>query len=136
MEESGVLVGHGRTPSASGREADAAELHEQIELLEAHIRSLRAERELRATELLVARSWVKELALWLDEAQQRTGGTALPATTPQDQEAFLSPRTIRLLHEAEHGPIRWGNLAIVAALVVVPWAVLGAVAYLVHVIAG
>ncbi len=55
--------------------ADAA-LVEQVELLEAQLASLETERGRLETELYIAQSWVKELALWLDEAQ--LAGTALP----------------------------------------------------------
>jgi hypothetical protein len=59
--------------------ADAA-LVEQVELLEAQLASLETERGRLETELYIAQSWVKELALWLDEAQLPTGVKPLPGT--------------------------------------------------------
>jgi hypothetical protein len=59
--------------------ADAA-LVEQLELLEAKLASLEAERGRLETELYIAQSWVKELALWLDEAQPPTGVKPAPGT--------------------------------------------------------
>jgi len=102
-----------------------AELVEQVELLEAKVASLE-------TELSVAQSWVKELALWLDEAQMRTGGKALPAV-PADELVGIrsSPDTTRLLEEIEATPIAWGRLVVLAGLVLAPWAVLGSLIYLV-----
>jgi hypothetical protein len=64
--------------------ADAA-LVEQVELLEAQVASLETERSRLETELSIAQRWVKELALWLDEAQLPTGvklAPGTPATTP------------------------------------------------------
>jgi hypothetical protein len=46
-----------------------AELVEQVELLEARLANLESERSRLETELFIAQGWVKELALWLDEAQ-------------------------------------------------------------------
>jgi hypothetical protein len=57
--------------------ADAA-LVEQVELLEAQLASLETERGRLETELYIAQSWVKELALWLDEAQLPTGVKPVP----------------------------------------------------------
>ena len=59
--------------------ADAA-LVEQLELLEAKLASLETERGRLETELYIAQSWVKELALWLDEAQLPTGVKPVPGT--------------------------------------------------------
>jgi len=59
--------------------ADAA-LVEQLELLEAKLASLETERGRLETELYIAQSWVKELALWLDEAQLPSGVTPVPGT--------------------------------------------------------
>lgn len=59
--------------------ADAA-LVEQLELLEAKLASLETERGRLETELYIAQSWVKELALWLDEAQLPTGVEPVPGT--------------------------------------------------------
>jgi hypothetical protein len=59
--------------------ADAA-LVERLELLEAKLASLETERGRLETELYIAQSWVKELALWLDEAQLPTGVKPVPGT--------------------------------------------------------
>lgn len=59
--------------------ADAA-LVEQLELLEAKLASLETERGRLETELYIAQSWVKELALWLDEAQLSAGMKPVPGT--------------------------------------------------------
>lgn len=107
-----------------------AELVEHVELLEAQVASLETERDRLETELSIARSWVKELALWLDEAQMRTKGKALPAVPADDLTGMiLSPRTARLLEEAEATPIAWGRVALLAGFVLAPWAVLGALVY-------
>jgi hypothetical protein len=70
--------------------ADAA-LVEQLELLEAKLASLETERGRLETELYIAQSWVKELALWLDEAQLPTGVEARPWDAGDD----LEPLTLR-----------------------------------------
>jgi len=77
MESSRSLVG----PRASAHEQEwvDAEFVEHVELLEAQVASLETERDRLEFELSVAQSWVKELALWVDEAQMRTGEKALPA---------------------------------------------------------
>jgi len=80
----------------------------ELQLLEAQVASLKTERDRLATELSIARSWVKELALWLDEAQMRTGGKALPARRADDLAGIFSPRTVRLLKEEDAAPIAWG----------------------------
>jgi hypothetical protein len=59
--------------------ADAA-LVEQVELLEAQLASLETERSRLETELSIAQRWVKELALWLDEAELPTGVKLVPGT--------------------------------------------------------
>ena len=115
--------------SADERECVDAELVEHVELLEAQVASLDTERELLNTELSIARSWVKELALWLDEAQTRTGGNALPAMSADDLVGILSPRTVRLLQEEKTAPIDQGRLALLSGFVVAPWAVLGSLVY-------
>ncbi len=56
-----------RTATATRRESAEAALLERIELLEAEVRGLRAERELLETELTIAKHWVKELAEWVEE---------------------------------------------------------------------
>lgn len=106
-----------------------AELVERIELLEAQVAALERERTRLETELVVARSWVKELALWLDEAQARTGGRALPATDPARLEGFLAPETIRLLSDVERPRAEWRRVLAFAALVLAPWVVIGLSAY-------
>lgn len=106
-----------------------AELVEQVELLEAQIASLETERDRLETDLSIARSWVKERALWLDEAQMRTGGKALPAMAEDLAEMILSPRTVRLLQEKEAAPIDWGRLALLTGFVLAPWTVLGSLVY-------
>ena len=62
----------------------------ELQLLEAQVASLKTERDRLATELSIARSWVKELARWLDEAQMRTGGKALPTRRADDIVGILS----------------------------------------------
>ena len=96
-------------PSADEQEWVDAELVEHVELLEAEVASLETERELFKTELSIARSWVKELALWLDEAQMRTGGKTLSAMSADDLVGIFSPRTVRLLQEKETAPIARGG---------------------------
>ena len=52
----------------------------KVELLEAKLASLETERGRLETELVIAKSWVKELALWMDEAQQATRVEPVPGT--------------------------------------------------------
>jgi hypothetical protein len=115
--------------SADEQEWVDAELVEHVELLEAQVASLETERELLKTELSIARSWVKELALWLDRAQMRTGEKALPEMSADDLVGVFSPRTVRLLREEERAPIDWGRLALLSGFVLAPWAVLGSLVY-------
>lgn len=42
---------------------------ELVELLQSRIQDLEGERARLRTELMIAESWVKELARWIDEAQ-------------------------------------------------------------------
>jgi len=120
------------TASAHEREWVDAEQVEHIELLQSQIDTLQVERERLKTELLVARSWVKELALWLDLAQARTGRDALPVTKPDELTEILSPRTIQQLCEGEKAPIAWGKVAAVVGHVLLPWAGLGVLAYVTY----
>jgi hypothetical protein len=114
-------------PTAQEQEWADAELVEQVELLEAQAASLETERARLAPGLSIARSW---LALWLGEAQRRTGRKALPAWRADDLAGMiLSPRTVRLLQEGEAAPIAWGRLARLAGFVLAPWAVLGSLVY-------
>ena len=115
--------------SADEQEWVDAELVEHVELLEARVASLETERELLKTELSIARSWVKELALWLDDAQLRTGGKTIPAMSADDLVGIFSPRTVRLLQEKETAPIDRGRLALLSGFVLAPWAVLGSLIY-------
>jgi hypothetical protein len=115
--------------SADEQEWVDAELVEHVELLEAEVASLETERELLKTELSIAGSWAKELALWLDEAQMRTGGKTLPGMSADDLVGILSPRTVRLLQEKETAPIDRGRLALLSGFALAPWAVLGLLVY-------
>ena len=123
------------TASAHEREWVDAEQVEHIELLQSQIDTLQVERERLKTELLVARSWVKELALWLDLAQARTGRDALPVTKPGELTEILSPSTLQQLCEGEKAPIAWGKVAAVAGHVLLPWAGLGVLAYVTYALA-
>ena len=123
------------TASAHEREWVDAEQVEHIELLQSQIDTLQVEREWLKTELLVARSWVKELALWLDLAQARTGRDALPVTKPGELTEILSPSTLQQLCEGEKAPIAWGKVAAVAGHVLLPWAGLGVLAYVTYALA-
>ena len=123
------------TASVHEREWVDAEQVEYIELLQSQIDTLQVERERLKTELLVARSWVKELALWFDVAQARTGRDALRVTKPDELTEILSPCTIRQLCEDEKAPIAWGKVAAVAGHVLLPWAGLGALAYVIYALA-
>jgi hypothetical protein len=115
--------------SADEQEWVDAELVEHVELLEARVASLETERDLLNTELSIARSWVKELALWLDEAQMRTGGKTLPPMSGDDLVGIFSPHTVRLLQEKETAPIDRKRLALLSGFVLAPWAVLGSLVY-------
>lgn len=122
------------TASGHEREWVDAEQVERIELLQSQVESLQAERERLKIELLVARSWVKELARWLDEAEAPSGRHVLPVTKPDLME-ILAPRTIELLREGEKEPIEWGKVAAAPGLVLLPWGILGALAYLIYALA-
>ena len=107
-----------------------AELADRVELLEAHVVSLETERGRLETELSIAQSWVKELALWLDDAQRPTRAKPIPVASADDLgEILLSPSTARALRDAEAVPTAWGTVALLAGLVLAPWAVLGALVY-------
>jgi len=94
-----------------------AELVEQVELLEAQVASLDSERSRLETELSIAQRWVKELALWLDEAQMPTDVRPVPGALEED------------LEEAQAVPIAWGTVAPLTGLILAPWVVLGALIY-------
>jgi hypothetical protein len=115
------------TPAAptSGYEIDweDAELVEQLEALRSRVRDLEAERDQLRTDLRIAQLWVKELALWLEEAQAHTGGTAL-----QPSGLALAPETLLALREWE--PTPWRRVASLGAIVVAPWAILAVIAWL------
>ena len=114
-------------PTSGGHatEWEYAELVEQVEVLRSQLRDLEAERDHLRTDLRVAQLWVKELALWLEEAQARTGGTAL-----QPPGIALAPETLAALGEWQAKPTPWRRVASIGAIVAAPWAVLGVVAWL------
>ena len=106
-----------------------AELVEHVELLEVRVASLETERVALETALTVAQRRVRELGLWLDEAQVRAERYALPAMA-DDYLAGISPRAVRLLQEVETAPIAWGRLAVLAGFILGLWAVIGSLVYL------
>jgi len=79
-----------RTYALEQEWADAA-LIEQVELLDAQLASLETERSRLETELFIAQSWVKELALWLDEAAAHRS-----EARPWDAGENLEPLTPQL----------------------------------------
>jgi hypothetical protein len=105
-----------------------AELAERVELLESQVKALRVERERLWTDLRVAQLWVKELTLWLDEAQTRMGDAALLLPTPAPE---LSPETLAALREHEKTPMPWRRMATVAAVAMVPWALIAGIVSLI-----
>lgn len=107
-------------------EWEYAELIEQGEVLQAELRDLRAERDRLRTDLRVAQLWVKELALWLDEAQARTGGAALGP-----ERLALAPEALVALQEWNAEPTPWRRVAFIGAVVTAPWAILAGLAWLV-----
>jgi hypothetical protein len=106
-------------------EWEDAELVEELEALRSRVRDLEAERDQLRTDLRVAQLWVKELAIWLEEAQARTGGTAL-----QPSGLALAPETLLALRQWEAAPTPWRRFASLGAIVLAPWATLGLVAWL------
>ena len=102
---------------------------ELVELLEVRVASLETERVALETALTVAQRRVRELGLWLDEAQVRAERYALPAMA-DDYLATISPRAVRLLQEVETAPIAWGRLAVLAGFILGLWAVIGSLVYL------
>jgi hypothetical protein len=115
---------HDAPESVAGEWYDAA-LIDRAEKAEAEAAELRATLERRETERLIARLWVKELALWFDEANAREGGH--PATLLS--ELRLAPRTESIVRERLGHPRPWRRLATVAAVIAIPWLTLGLIAY-------
>jgi hypothetical protein len=114
--------------TVTGRETEwaSAELVERLEVAQSRAAELRSERDRLLTELRVAQLWVKELALWLDDAQARTGGRALAPPG-----LALGPRTVAALRRHAEEPVPWRRLAAVSAIVAAPWALLAALVWLV-----
>jgi len=108
-----------------GQDAYTAELLDRAEKAEAQVGEANRRLERAETRLLIARLWVKELALWVDEAQGRSRGTAL------DSNSILAWRTRALVREREHKPLPVYRLLAVSGLVALPWAVLAVAAYVV-----
>jgi hypothetical protein len=77
---------------------------EQVELLEAQLANLETERSRLETELFIAQSWVKELALWLDEAQLASGVKPVPWDAGEDLEP-LTPSSIEVKATAGAPPM-------------------------------
>jgi hypothetical protein len=115
-----------RTSLGHDGEWEYAGLVEQLETLESRVDDLRAERDRLRTDLRIAQLWVKELALWLDEAhaQSREAAFGLAGLAP-------APELLATLHEREAEPILWGRVASIGALVTAPWAILAGLAWLV-----
>jgi hypothetical protein len=118
---------HDPPVSTSGNEWFEAQLIDRAERAEAEAATLRADLERRETELLIARLWVKELALWLEEATQ--GDRTWPVSS---LAVRLSPQAGRASHERLETPHRGRRLATVAAMVATPWLALSALAYAVY----
>jgi hypothetical protein len=115
-----------KTVTGRGTEWEYAELVERVEVAESRAAELCSERDRLLTELRVAQLWVKELTLWLDEAQVRTGGRALAPPG-----LALAPRTVAALRRHAEEPVPWRRLAAVSAIVAAPWALLAALVWLV-----
>jgi len=90
-----------RTRAYEQEWADAA-LVEQVELLEAQLASLETERSRLETELFIAQSWVKELALWLDEAQLPTEVKPLPGGAGEDLDPNAQLDQLTARHRLAH----------------------------------
>lgn len=115
-----------RTSLGHDGEWEYAVLVEQLEIQESRVDDLRAERDRLRTDLRIAQLWVKELALWLDEAHAQSAEAAFgPAGLAP------APELLAALHEREAEPIPWGRVAFIGALVTAPWAILGGLAWLV-----
>ena len=114
-----------RTGPRHATEWESAELVERFELLESRVKALQEERERLRTELRIAQLWVKELALWLDEALARKGVRAL-----QPPGLALAPETLTVLREENERALPWARLATLGALVTAPWAMIALLVWL------
>lgn len=105
------------------QEWQQADLAERAEKAEAEAARLRTRVDDLETNLLVARLWVKELALWLDEtAAHRRILTTIEATS-----ADTSARIDVALAEA--GPVAVGTFAIWVGAALAAWGLVAAAAY-------
>jgi hypothetical protein len=114
------------TTADPGDEWREVDLVDRAERAEAEAAALKATLERRDTELTIARLWVKELALWLDEARAFEDA---PWSTPLSA-LRLTPRTDPLPDQPPDGPKPGRKLAAGAAIIAAPWLpVIGLLAY-------
>ncbi len=107
-----------------------AELAERVELIEAQVTNLDAERDRLETELAERVELIEAQVTNLDAERDRL-------ETELSVAQSWAPRTVRLLQEEEEAPIAWGEaapidwgrLALLAGFVLAPWAVIGALIY-------
>lgn len=132
MEPIRQLIRPSSTPGTDWEWREAG-LLDRLERAETKAARLTGECERLETELVIARLWVKELALWLDEAQDRTAGMALSPTSAEELDV-LSPQTARLLRTGLEPPLPWRKLVAIAAIAALPWPLLGLLAYAVYVL--
>ena len=84
-----------------------AELLEQVELLEAQVESLKAERDRLKVELHFSRGWAEE-SLWSEKVRARGEGSE-SAARAADEAVSIAPSHFATLEEEELGPIVWGG---------------------------
>jgi hypothetical protein len=114
-----------QTKAASAdREWLDAHLQDRIKRLESDLHIARTERERLRSELLMAQSWRREYALWLDEVHVATGERARRPTP----ETLLGPETLALLKDI--APLSaWRPVRVVIAAALLPWAIIATAAY-------
>jgi hypothetical protein len=119
-------VQHVREIDTREQEWREALLVDRAERAEAEAARLQAELEKQTSELLVARLWVKELALSLDESHQRRSSLSDLGGLSRETEALLRSRL------EEPSPVQ--KIVIVAGIVAAPWLGIAAVASVVYVL--
>jgi len=122
------------TALAHEREWAHAGQVERIELLQSQIDTLRVERERLNRTARRPQLGQGTGALGRGCAGANRKGRT-PVAKPDELTEILSPWTIQQLCEDEKAPIAWGKVAAVGGHVLLPWAGLGAFAYVIYALA-